>query len=89
MLWSGRTVGPNRRTSRGPLGRLGTEALALGSGYQRNREAVEPVLRVGIDLLDLLVLFARQRPHPTPTTVSLLPANERGGAQVLTSGATR
>ncbi|MDQ2875357.1 MAG: hypothetical protein M3Y33_11415 [Actinomycetota bacterium] len=68
--------------------RLGEAALAAGSGYQRNREAVEPALRVGIDLLALLALVARRRTPSTAGTVSVLPSDWAAGDSVA-SGATR
>jgi len=83
-------AGGRRPGTTGPLRRLGEAALAVGSGYQRNREAVEPVLRVGTDLLDLLVLLARRRTSSTSGTVSVLPSDWPGGAgESVASGATR
>jgi hypothetical protein len=42
--------------------RLGRAALALGSGYQANRDALEPVLRVLADVMALAALLHRARP---------------------------
>lgn len=44
--------------SPGLVRRLGAGAVALGSGYQRNRDNIEPMLRAGVDLLALVVLLA-------------------------------
>ncbi len=89
MLRSDRAGGPRPRTT-GPLRHLGEAALAVGSGYQRNREAVEPVLRAGIDLLALLVLVARRKTRPTSDTRSVLPSDQHGDAgDSVGSGATR
>lgn len=80
------------RTDRPPQGtflhlrHLGEAALAVGSGYQRNREAIEPVLRVGIDFLALLVLLARRRTRSTSGTLSVLPSDKLGNPAA--SGAT-
>lgn len=79
MLRSDR-AGGRRPGTTGPLRRLGEAALAVGSGYQRNREAVEPVLRVGIDFLALLVLLARRRTPSTSGTVSVFPSDWHSGA---------
>lgn len=53
-----------------PPRRLGAGALALGSGYQRNRDVLEPELRAGVDLLALL---ARQAALPSPGPATLVP----------------
>jgi hypothetical protein len=89
MLRSDRADGRRPGTT-GPLRRLGEAALAAGSGYQHNREAVEPVLRAGTDLLALLVLLARQRTRSTTGTVSVLPSDWHDGAGTsVASEATR
>lgn len=48
--------------------RLGRAALTLGSGYQANRDALEPVLRVLADVMALAAMLHRARPDaPWPT----------------------
>ena len=42
--------------------RLGRAALTLGSGYQANRDALEPVLRVLADVIALAAMLHRARP---------------------------
>jgi hypothetical protein len=42
--------------------RLGRAALTLGSGYQANRDALEPVLRVLADVMALAAMLHRARP---------------------------
>lgn len=64
--------------------------MAVGPGYQRNREAVEPVLRVGTDLLAHVVLVARRKTRSTAGTVSVLPSDWLGSVgDPMASGATR
>jgi hypothetical protein len=41
--------------------RLGRAALTLGSGYQANRDALEPVLRVLADVMALAAMLHRAR----------------------------
>lgn len=77
MLRQDRTDRPPPGTA-GHLRHLREAALAVGSGYQRNREAVEPALRVGIDLLAFLVLLAQRRTRSTSGTVSVLPSEQHG-----------
>ena len=42
--------------------RLRRVALTLGSGYQANRDALEPVLRVLADVMALAAMLHRARP---------------------------
>ncbi len=87
MLRPDRTRPPQGTLSH--LRHLEEAALAVGSGYQRNREAIEPVLHVGMDFLALLVLLARRRTRSTSGTLSVLPSDRHGDVgDSAASGAT-
>jgi hypothetical protein len=64
--------------------RLGRAALTLGSGYQANRDALEPVLRVLADVAALAAMLHRARPG---TRAAPAPPGHGTGRRQLPAGA--